>query len=521
MDLPERNSVLVLGDFDLDEQPFAERGLSLSKATIDTAPNFFNYAKAIVLADHPGKFNLAKESYAKIFTLAEDHGLALAVIAHSIEDHSQIAAIKELSKETSTTRIFEVERVAAVAESFARHRIGPSAGAVQIESPGIDLGEDESLLLRRAFFDCERIYLESLGGGKASMSVFRVHAWMKQSLVGPLPLPFFVKIAKPSEVETEKSNYRMYAEMYIPFNLRPNIDRRRCVQTRTKAALVGNFVDDAVPLREALRAGYGIGSLFSLFETTLKGFRLQPFVSGLGKDSTGLDYFVSGRIKLDELVKKQDVIARAVALGLTSTPEELHAKIVAAAKPRKYVSGPNHADLHTGNVMVRGGDAILIDFGSTSDGPLTADPATLEASLMFGTESWETEKLFPEWRVSVDEIYGTEVTTLHPPALFETKPGRFSWLRRSLRELRHVLLACEGSGEEAKIVLATYLMRYARLNIETLKHAEAMAPDCGKRGVFLIAVYPGFPPEPNAVQHFVRPNLFARRATKYDSRISD
>jgi hypothetical protein len=123
--------------------------------------------------------------------------------------------------------------------------------------------------------------------------------------------------------------------------------------------------------------------------------------------------------------------------------------------------------------MVRGGDAILIDFASTSHGPLTADPAALEVSLMFGTESFETKKLFREWRTFIDEIYGLEVTTLHPPALFETKPGRFSWLRRSLRELRHVLLACEGSGAEAKVVLAAYLMRYARLDIETLANAKA------------------------------------------------
>jgi hypothetical protein len=183
---------------------------------------------------------------------------------------------------------------------------------------------------------------------------------------------------------------------------------------------------------------------------------------------------VKGRIKLDELMKKNDVITRAQALGLTATPQELHDNICAAAKLLSCIEGPNHGDLHTGNVMVRGGDAILIDFGSTNSGPLTADPATLEASLMFGTDSLETEKVFPEWRVFIDEIYGPQVTTtLHPPALFETKPGHFSWLRRSLRELRHVLLACEGSAEEAKLILATYLMRYARLDIELLKHDEA------------------------------------------------
>ena len=118
---------------------------------------------------------------------------------------------------------------------------------------------------------------------------------------------------------------------------------------------------------------------------------------------------------------------------------------------------------------------------------------------MFGTESWETEKLFPEWRVLIDEIYGAQVTTLHPPALFETKPGRFSWLRRSLRELRHVLLACEGSGEEAEIMLATYLMRYARLDIETLKHAEAKTLAADRHCYALVVaerIVKGFAPLP-------------------------
>ena len=137
------------------------------------------------------------------------------------------------------------------------------------------------------------------------------------------------------------------------------------------------------------------------FETTLRGFRLQPFASSWGMAKGGLDSFVSSRIKLEDLLQKPNVIERAHEFGLAATPEELHAKISSAAKALSYYTGPYHGDLHTGNVMVRGGDAILIDFGSRGHGPLTADPATLEASLMFGTESWETEAVFTEWRVSI------------------------------------------------------------------------------------------------------------------------
>ena len=124
--------------------------------------------------------------------------------------------------------------------------------------------------------------------------------------------------------------------------------------------------------------------------------------------------------------------------------------------------------------MVRAGDAILIDFASITNGPLTVDPATLETSLMFGTESHEKKEDFSEWCAFIDEIYEKEVTTLHPPALFEDKPGHFSWLRRPLRELRHILLACEGSNQEAKVVLAACLMRFSRQKIETLTSDDAI-----------------------------------------------
>jgi hypothetical protein len=296
METPERKTAIVIGDFDFDRKPFAERSLELYKVTIESASQYFNLARAVIVADFPDKFRLIKQCYAEVFPDAEDHGLAQVVIVHSIKEFTQAAAIKTEYTNSSDSQIFEIDRLWAAAEHVARHRIGPSAGPVEIEPQTSKLDQGELLLLRRAFYDCERIYLEPIGGGKASMSVFRVHAWMKRSEVGPLPLPFFAKIAKPDEVDREKNNYRVYAESYIPFNLRPNIDRRRCVQTRSKAALIGNFVDDAVPLRESLRSGHGIGSLFALFEVTLKGFRLQPFASRQKPETGQLEGFVAERI---------------------------------------------------------------------------------------------------------------------------------------------------------------------------------------------------------------------------------
>jgi hypothetical protein len=299
------------------------------------------------------------------------------------------------------------------------------------------------------------------------MGVFRAHAWLKDRIADPCPLPLFVKIDKRESADEEKENYRRYAEHYIPFHLRPNLDRRRCVGMRSCAALVGDFVDDALPLRQSLRCGHGIGALFSLFETTLRAFRLQPFMANAQPMANVLADFVKNRARVHELF---DVtIKRARTLGLTSALENLQQQVSNLAAPLSCFVGPSHGDLHTGNIMVRGGDAILIDFSSTNNTvPLTADPAALEVSLMFGTDEADTQECFEEWRAFIDEIYAPINLTLHPSALFERTPGAFSWLRRSLRELRHIILGCNAKEDEAKIVLAAYLLRYARLGLEHL-----------------------------------------------------
>ncbi len=89
-------------------------------------------------------------------------------------------------------------------------------------------------------------------------------------------------------------------------------------------------------------------------------------------------------------------------------------------------------------------------------------------SLIFGTDEDDDENSFVEWRSFTDQIYQPTAETLRPPALFESRPGPYSWLRRSIRELRHILLGCEAGELETKLVLAAYLMRYARLGLEVL-----------------------------------------------------
>ena len=376
------------------------------------------------------------------------------------------------------------------AEKIARHDPGPPEGPIiplpdgeerkmSIESINpveINLSAEDELILKRAFWDCDRLFLTRLSGGRASMSVYKVQAWLAEGNARPRPLPFFLKIDDPVAVKKEMECYRDHVEHYLPFNLRPQIAEKRCVRTRQKRALVGTFVDYAVDLRTALRSGQAINLLFSLFETSLRGFRAQPLSSKPDPLPDVLNGFVSARINLNAaipLMVEREQIAKD--FGLTTNSTWIEAQLVDAARPIKCLIGPTHGDLHYGNVMIRGTDAVVIDFASIVDGPLTSDPAALEVSLMFGTDDEDKVDDFKEWRGFIDEIYGLNIQTLHPPALFDSQPGKFSWLRRSLRELRHVLLGCDGEKAEAKIVLGAYLMRYARLPVEHLKNTDLIS----------------------------------------------
>jgi hypothetical protein len=470
--------VIVIGSAQFDRGPFESRGLFLQDHTDRTATKQFRFARALLIAEPPGKLGRIQRRFNSLLLLAEAHGVIVRVLTHSQEEKDIVIGMRERveaeSKRGGSVGLFSietVERIDEVAETIARARTGPLQTAeARIERGGERISEEETILLRRAFFDSPRLQLQRLHGGKMAAGVFRVHAWCPGALPLQRPLPFFVKFAKPAEIEEERQNYRQWVEPYIPFHLRPNLDHRRCVTGSTLSVLVGNLVEDAIPLRDALRRGLASGTLFGLFEVTLKGLRAQPFAGSATKRTTGLHEFVHKCICREKFEDRPHVVPLARELGLQSSLPDLEYAICRAARSVPHWWAPTHGDLHTGNVMVRRGDAIVIDFGRTGfdrgAGPLTADPATLEASLIFGTDNSDHPD-FDEWRAFADRAY--ECLPFIRPPNPEAEPSLFSWLHSAVREIRHVLFGCDCTDIEAAIVLAAYLMRYARLDIDEFR----------------------------------------------------
>src|ERR1035437_10167548 len=467
----DRTLVVVVGPEKVDTKPFDERRLALHHASpTDELAKLFQFARALVVSEREGDLAKIHASFRNSVTLAEQHGLAIIVLVQTEEESvmvDQIAAqYRNHERDDWAVKVIRRDQLADAAERAARAHVGPQQTEIpKIVAPsGCRLDEEQVILLQRAFYDCSQIRLEALAGGKASDAVFRAHAFCPSS-IGPRPLPFFVKFGKPGTIEEERQNYSLYAEPYIPFGFRPNLDRRRCVRGAKSSALVGNFVEDAVPLLEHLRTRAGDGVLFSLFATTLRGLRNQPFCADSAKKKTGhLANFITLRIHVNSPPAEIEprVFLRAKELGFKAdNPAAMEAKLCKSAENLPTWWGPIHGDLHAGNVMVRGTEAVLIDFGSVINGPLTGDLAALEVSLIFRAELGSEWESWEAWMKLVAGCYET-LPEVKPPVP-EVDSSTFSWIRRAIRELRHIHVGCDCHKGESEAILATYLMRFARL----------------------------------------------------------
>lgn len=454
--------MLQLGSAEVAEKAFSERQLGLEPFTVAQIPAEANSACGILIAELSGGIGFIRSCIESLKDTAQDSGLAFAII---VPLPDQLAVANRLTRELDVHSRCTVNLAldtGKAAEFLARWNPGPPLGNPKISTSTLNVDPRHVLLLRRSFHDCERIYLEPLGGGRDAPGVFCVHAWLQKSTVGTRPLPFFVKLSSPKKIADERSNYERYADFYIPFYLRPNIVPPRCAEIAGLSALVGNFVEDSIPLRTALRTGQTPGIIFSLFEVSLKGFRSQPPIGPSESYDETLATFIRARTQAEKV--EPDVIAIAQTHGVKLSPKAIETLLCDTVGALQRRFSPYHGDMHSGNAMIRGKDAILIDFSAVKRGPLTADPAALEISLVFGTDKLDKPAEFKQWKSMANEMY--DGVPIHQPPALTGGPGPFSWLYKAVREIRHILLGCDCKQEEAAEVLAAYLLRFARLSAD-------------------------------------------------------
>lgn len=471
----QRSMVLIIGTKPIETLEFFRRRLTPKVVELeDLNEELLNQSCGVVLSEFPGKYRVTQEYFLNHFLSVCELGLITSVLSSEQRDTDYIIKFRDAalgSNRNDSASKFEwavcdrIEAVHEVAEKLARHEPGPTLGNVAIRTldTKLRLEAGTEALLKRAFWDCDTIVVEQLQGGKTAKETFRVFASIKGPLHGPQPLPFFVKIGTPLSIEEEKENYKERAEPFIPFHLRPTLNTSRCVSTATSAALVCDFVGNAVPIRTAWLNSQGDGTVFSLFEVTLRG--LRGHTARAPKEPGNVTAFLKERVRAGKIASEAHGparIARAKELGLSRDPEQIEAALLALSVDIKSRRGTYHGDLHCGNVMVRNHDAIVIDFGSMRDfGPITADPSILEVSLLFGTDASDDPAEFEEWKSLVDDL---TADPLRPP-VHDIKHFRLAWLRKAVRELRHIGSCCEIEPNEGLIVFAGCLLRFGRLSI--------------------------------------------------------
>lgn len=472
----ERISVLIIGERYIENELFIQR--ALTPLFIDLAQlhdkHLLDEAKAILFCLPPGKFRLLEEYFEKSFASMCNRGLLTVIYT---EDHSQVSQLKDVAY----SRLKKCERVTDtdwakwikelvwvhnsgdcnnILQRIVSHIPGPSMGNPEIEylEPKNEASDEADLLIRRAFHDSEKIVIKRLDGGKTAKGAFCVFSTLKNHQFGRHPMPFFVKLDIGFRIQNEIEQYERIADPFIPFYLRPSFSSHRSLIGLHYGVLVGSFVDNAVSLRAALKAGQGSGVIFSLFETTLKALRTHTIASP--KNDGAIEAFLSSKVRAEEVASKHPKrLTELKTYYATAHPEEMHKILISRSKMIPARQGPYHGDLHYSNIMVRNRDAILIDLGSMGPfGPLSADPAILEVSLVFGADNDDDPESFNRWRRFVDAMY---IDPLVPP-IDDGAFHQFDWLHRAIRELRHIVLCCCLEKAEVLTVLAGSLLRFGR-----------------------------------------------------------
>lgn len=230
------------------------------------------------------------------------------------------------------------------------------------------------LLVQRAFADSEKVLLEKLPNGLSGVDAYRAYVHQRHNLTGnDWPYRYFIKIGLRSKVATEYMKYRDVALEHLPYHLGPRLRIERCELGYRSGIIVSDYVGGAVPLRDCTHDGRAPAAIANLFNVTFRAWH-----NGAKPSDVSLQKYLAKRVLPRIPDARKPLIKR---YGAKRSLEEL-GKLLVAGDSRPVSIGVIHGDLHATNVLVRGDDAILIDFEQVEkDAPLLRDLACLEGGL--------------------------------------------------------------------------------------------------------------------------------------------
>lgn len=322
------------------------------------------------------------------------------------------------------------------------------------------------MLIQRAFWNCSELRLIALPSGMSGAPVFKAYGSLEAALVpqgetGAYPHLYFVKIGPRKKIADEYDKYIWHISEYVPFYLRPRLRLDRCNLGSTQGILVGDFVEGTESLITCARAARCGHAISNLFDKTLGGWRKQRFpnTSRSLRDYLEEKWRTEGSDALIALPSERAEIVRN--LGGTTDIAQLKGLFENHGNTAPLIA-PAHGDMHATNVLVRHGDAILIDFEKLEQHyPLTYDPASLEGGLLVEgfVEDFEKNTFTVDHLVkSIQPLY--EQSALKGSQTTHCRRGEpTEWYYDAVNQIRTLSLVAENEPGQYALTLALCLIR--------------------------------------------------------------
>lgn len=340
------------------------------------------------------------------------------------------------------------------------------------------LTPEQDTLVRRAFSNCSSIQLEGLKNGLSRVLTFRTFAHLRDldgAGGGEWPFHYFVKIGDRAKISKEYSKYREIALEHIPYHLGPRLRLDRCALGHSQGIIVSDYVSGAEALRDCARDGRAVPVIANLFNSTLCAWR-----NNAKPEQMSLQEYLCKKMSLPIPAHREPLIKN---YGASKSPEELKTMFM-AMDSRPVLVGVVHGDLHATNVLVRGNDAIVIDFEKVeSRAPLLWDMASLEGGL-FVDGFIGDRRSGPDVLKSVECLYQApalegDIVPCHPS-------DGSAWFFDCVRQIRMRAGQIELAPHQYALALAVALVRKA-CNEDDFREDKTGAPGLSREDVRALA----------------------------------
>jgi hypothetical protein len=348
---------------------------------------------------------------------------------------------------------------------------------------------ERAMLLKRAFWNCSELQLRLLDGGMSGAPVFKAYASLEAGLVQrsatgvAYPHLYFVKIGPRKKVVDEYDKYIWHISDYVPFHLRPRLRLDRCNLGSTQGILVGDFVEGTESLITCARGARSGHAISNLFDKTLGGWRKQksPDTNQSLRSYLEKKWLVEGSDALIALPPARAEIVRDLGGETEVAPLKV---IFENHGNTRVLIAPAHGDMHATNVLVRHGDAILIDFEKLEQHyPLTYDPASLEGGLLVEgfIEDLKNETFKPNDLVKLIEPLYEESAFKGRGMTLCPRGDPTEWYYDAVNQIRTLSWAAETEPGQYALTLALCLIRKGCNTHESL---DAKAPSTSRAIAF-------------------------------------